>query len=160
MCKEEGRVKLYSSTAWIGKHLIKIHKLSKATTQDSSSQASQAESTTPGVKDNLQSINPEQYSNFRLTLIAWMVKKHISYSQVEDETFREFVSGCFMGAISPESILPRSGNTIRNWIMQEYKKQKLYLNEVILRQARSSVHISPVSPGQVVPARYYLPLSI
>ena len=71
-----------------------------------------------------------------------MVKKHISYSQVEDETFREFVAGCSMGAISAESLLPRSGNTIWTWIIQEYKKQKSYLNEVILRQARSSVHIS------------------
>ncbi|MCJ1349410.1 hypothetical protein MMC31_007650, partial [Peltigera leucophlebia] len=53
-----------------------------------------------------------------------MVKKHISYSQVEDDTFREFVASCSMGAISAESLLPRSGNTIRNWIMQEYRKQK------------------------------------
>ena len=53
--REESSYILQHQQAWIGKHLIKIHKLSKATTQDSSSQASQAESTTPGVKDNLQS---------------------------------------------------------------------------------------------------------
>lgn len=47
-----------------------------------------------------------------------------------------------MGAISAEFLLPRSGNTIWNWIIEEFKKQKLYLNEVILRQARSPVHIT------------------
>lgn len=47
-----------------------------------------------------------------------------------------------MGAISAELILLRSGNTIQSWIIQKYKKQKSYLNEVILRQTCSSVHIS------------------
>lgn len=88
LCKDAGRIKLYSSTstAWMGDHLIKIHKLSKATTQSSSSQAPQIQSTTSDAQDNARSlfipITPEQYSKFRLTLITWMVKKHISYSQV------------------------------------------------------------------------------
>ncbi len=42
-----------------------------------------------------------------------------------------------MGAISAESILPCLDYAIRNWIMQVYKKQKLYLNKIILRQASS-----------------------
>lgn len=149
LCKEVGKIHLYSSTstAWMDEHLTKRHNLSKPTTTESHlSLASQIESTSPVIKGNTRSpfiaITPKQYSKFRLMLITWMIKKHISYSQVEDETFREFVASCSMGAISAESILPRSGNTIRNWIMEEYKKQKLYLDEVILRQACSSVHIS------------------
>lgn len=149
LCKEVGKIQLYSSTstAWMGEHMTKRHNLSKPTTTEShSSLASQIESTSPVIKGNTRlpfiAITPKQYSNFRLMLITWMIKKHISYSQVENETFREFVASCSMGAISAESILPFSGNTIRNWIMEEYKKQKLYLDEVILRQACSSVHIS------------------
>ena len=100
--------------------------MSKTTTQSNSSSVPQIGFNTPSIEDNAQSpfiaITPEQYSNFRLTLITWMVKKHISYSQVEDETIRELVAGC---SITAESILPRSGSTIPNWIMQEYKKQTL-----------------------------------
>ena len=70
-----------------------------------------------------------------------MVKKHVSYSQVEDETLREFVASS-MGAISAEAVLPCSGNTIRNCIMQEYQKQNWYLNKVILKQACSPAYIS------------------
>ncbi len=68
-----------------------------------------------------------------------MMKKHILYSQVEDETFQEFVANCSMGDIIVEWILSCSGNIIRSWIRQKYKKPKSYLNQVILRQAHSLV---------------------
>ena len=71
-----------------------------------------------------------------------MMKKHILYSQIEDETFQEFVANCSMGDINVEWILSRSGNIIRSWIKQKYKKPKSYLNQVILRQAHSLVLIS------------------
>lgn len=51
-----------------------------------------------GYKANLSKSNEKnlviskQYSNFRLMLITWIVKKYISYSQIEDETLREFVA--------------------------------------------------------------------
>ncbi len=38
----------------------------------------------------------KQYSNFRLMFITWIVKKYISYSQMEDETLREFVAQLFI----------------------------------------------------------------
>lgn len=116
--KKVERIQLYSSTstAWMGKHLIKRHNLSSTIAQSSSSLVSQTKSTTPAIVDNARSpfiaTTPEQYSNFNLTLITWMVKRHISYSQVEDDTFWQFVANCSMGAISAESILPYLGNTI------------------------------------------------
>ena len=71
-----------------------------------------------------------------------MVKKHISYSQVEDEDFREFIDSCSLGAVSAEALLPRSGNTIRSWILNEYKRRKIHLCEKVLAHATSVVHIS------------------
>ena len=62
----------------MGEHLIKRHNLSKITTQSSLSSVTQNDSTTPAIIDNAPSpfiaITPEQYSNFRLALISWMVK--------------------------------------------------------------------------------------
>lgn len=57
LCKDAGIIKLYSSTstAWMGEHLTKIHKLSKATTQSSSSQATRIQSSTSDAKDNVRS---------------------------------------------------------------------------------------------------------
>lgn len=56
LCKEVGKIQLYSSTstAWIGKHLMKRHNLSKPTTTESHlSLAPHIESTTPVVKGAL-----------------------------------------------------------------------------------------------------------
>ncbi len=57
LCKEVGRVQLYSSTSttWMGEHLIKRHNLSKITTQNSLSSVSQNNSTTPTIIDNAPS---------------------------------------------------------------------------------------------------------
>ena len=72
-----------------------------------------------------------------------MVKKHISYSQVEDKDFRKFIDSCSLGAVSAEVSLPRSGNTIRSWILDEYKRRKIHLCEkVLVAYAASVVHIS------------------
>lgn len=47
-------------------------------------------------------------------LINWMLKKNISYNQVEDKTFWEFIADCYMGAIKAKSILSCLGNAIQN----------------------------------------------
>ncbi len=59
-------------------------------------------------------VTPEQVEIFKLRLITWMVKKHISYSQVEDKEFRKFIDSCSLGAVSAEALLSRSSNTIQS----------------------------------------------
>lgn len=75
-------------------------------------------------------------------MITKIVKKHIYYNQVKDETFQDFVAGHYMGTISAKFILLCSDNTILNRIMQEYNKQNFYLNKLIFRQVRSLVYMS------------------
>lgn len=87
-------------------------------------------------------VTPEQVRIFKLRLITWTVKKHISYSQVEDEDFREFIDSCSLGAFSAEALLPRSGNTIRSWILNTYKQRKIHLCEKVLAHAASVIYIS------------------
>ena len=70
-----------------------------------------------------------------------MVKKHISYSQVKDKDFQEFIDSGFLGAVSAEALLPRSSDTIYSWILNEYKRRKIHLCEKVLAHAASVVHI-------------------
>ncbi len=98
-----------TSTVWIGNHLRKRHQQQKL----SSSPNKTISSSSILIRSSaLSPVTPEQLALFKLKLITWMVKKHISYSQVEDEDFRKFVASCSLGAVSGEILLPRSGNTI------------------------------------------------
>ena len=75
-----------------------------------------------------------------------------AYSQVEDESSREFVASCSMRAILAESILPRSGNTIRNWVMQEYKKKSYTWTRLLLEKlAHQYVSALIYSPHPTIP---------
>ncbi len=46
-----------------------------------------------------------------------------------------------MGAVSAEVLLPRSGNTIQSWILDEYKRRKIHLSKKVLAYSASVVHI-------------------
>ncbi len=92
--------------------------LSKICSQSSSFLLSQILFTTLVIKNNVWLLfiatTFKQYSNFKLMLINWMLKKNISYNQVEDKTFWEFIADCYMGAIKAKSILSCLGNAIQN----------------------------------------------
>ena len=139
-CKAVNINKIFSaaSTVWIGSHLRKRHQQQKPSSQERTTSSSSI--STRG--SAFLPVTPEQLALFKLKLITWMIKKHISYSQVEDEDFREFVAGCSLGAVSAETLLPRSGNTIRSWILDEYRRRKAYICEKILGTASSVIHLS------------------
>ncbi len=127
-----------TSTVWIGSYLRKRHQQQKPSSQDRT--ASSSSISTRG--SILSPVTPEQLALFKLKLITWMVKKHISYSQTEDEDFRKYVASCSLGAANAETLLPRSGNTIRSWILDEYHRRKAHLCEQILGTASSVIHLS------------------
>ena len=140
-CEAVDVTKIFSttSTVWIGNHLRKKHQQQKP----SSSPDKTISSSSILIRGSAFSpVTPEQLALFKLKLITWMVKKHISYSQVEDEDFRKFVASCSLVAVSAETLFPRSGNTIRSWILDEYRCRKAHLCEKILGAASSVIHIS------------------
>ena len=146
-CQAVDVVKIFSatSTVWIAEHLTKKHQQVKPSkTGDITLDGSGSEKTdlTLSRGSAFLPVTPEQVGIFKLRLITWMVKKHISYSQVEDEDFRKFIDSCSLGAVSAEALLPRSGNTIRSWILDEYKRRKIHLCKKVLAHAASLVHIS------------------
>ena len=130
-CQAVDVVKIFSATftEWISEHLTKKHQQVKPSkTGDITFDGSGSEKTnlTLSQESAFLPVTPEQVGIFKLRLITWMVKKHISYSQVEDEDFRKFIDSCSLGAVSAEALLPRSGNTIRSWILDEYKRRKIH----------------------------------
>src|SRR5437764_13761689 len=75
---------------------------------------------------------------FKELLIRWIVTMHISFSQVEYEAFRSLLL-YLNGQLA--SHLPTSGNTIRNWIMEEFRqRQELIKKEICF--SKSLIHFS------------------
>ena len=75
---------------------------------------------------------------YRARLVTWMTVNHISYSQVESEAFRDFIAVYSLAAVD---LLPRSGTTIKNWVLDEFQKQKVYLRS-ILTHSKSVINLS------------------
>ena len=76
---------------------------------------------------------------FKQLLLQWMVHYHVSFRQVEEPTFRLLLT--YLCSISASHIaisraLPKSGNTIRAWLLSFYTNQKNFLISYF-----SNVHI-------------------
>jgi hypothetical protein len=83
----------------------------------------------------LQSVN---VNKFRDHLVRWLVRKQLSFAQVEDEDFRQMLLSLSQ-AINP--YLVQSATTIRNWVQLEYNRACRQVKEA-LTQAKSRIHIS------------------
>ncbi len=84
------KIFLITSKVWIAEQLTKKHQQVKPSkTGDITLDGSGSEKTdlTLSRESAFLPVTPEQMGIFKLRLITWMVKKHISYSQVEDEDF-------------------------------------------------------------------------
>ncbi len=140
-CKAVDVTKIISaaSNVWIGNHLRKRHQQQKPSSSPNKTISSSSILICGSV---FLPVTSEQLALFKLKLITWMVKKHISYSKVKDEEFCKFVASCLLGAVSAETLLLRSGNTIRSWILDEYRSRKAHLCKKILVVASSVIHIS------------------
>jgi hypothetical protein len=70
-----------------------------------------------------------------IQLVSTMLK---NYLKKKEPKFREMISHLSKDATE---MLPKSGNTVRRWILDEFKYQRNILIEVF-RQARSQIHLS------------------
>src|SRR5947207_8720165 len=77
-------------------------------------------------------------TRFKELLIQWIVTMHISFSQVEYEAFRSLLL-CLNNQLA--SHLPSSGNTIRNWIMDDFKRRQDVIKKDIYL-SKSLIHFS------------------
>ena len=93
------------------------------------------EEDTPRVKGIMTVTNVE---TFRYRLTRWMVNRHISFVEVEDDDFRELVK-CLNSSV--KDYLVKTGNSIRDWVEGDFIESKQLIREVLAR-AISKIHIS------------------
>jgi hypothetical protein len=90
---------------------------------------------TPGL---LKYVSIFDFGLLKQRLIEWIVVMHITFSQVENEWFRRFLE-----VLSPKltNWIPKSGDTIRSWILLEFKRRQ---NEIKaqLHESKSLIHLS------------------
>jgi len=90
--------------------------------------------TSPAPADFISIFNLD---TFKLLLIKWIVFCHITFIQVENKYFRDFLF--FLNLILVTLLL--SCNTIRSWVLAEFKHRKEKLKKK-LKRARSNIHLS------------------
>ena len=57
---------------------------------------------------------------------------------MESETFRDFIVVCLLAAVD---LLPQSSTTIKDWVLDEFQKQKICLGS-ILTKLKSVINLS------------------
>jgi hAT family C-terminal dimerisation region len=92
-------------------------------------------------QDNGISIQIPSFFNWellKLRLIEWIVVMHITFSQVESEWFRRFLT-----VLSPNLAewIPRAGNTVRAWIITEFQRHQEAVKRE-LHTSKSRIHLS------------------
>jgi hypothetical protein len=76
---------------------------------------------TPAASSGDSILSIFDWERLKLFLIEWIVVMHITFSQVESEWFRRFLS-----ALSPTLVgwIPRAGNTVKRWILAEFERRR------------------------------------
>ena len=95
---------------------------------------SRAATNSPGI---MGFVSQFALDTFKVLLIQWIICCHIAFSQIENSYFRALITYLHSGLAQ---FLP-TRNTIRNWVLAEFRAQKAKLKQE-LRRARSKIHIS------------------
>ena len=76
---------------------------------------------------------------FRYRLTRWMINRHVPFSEVENSDFQDMLKSV-NGSIN--EYLVRSGNTIRNWMEDDFIEAKRLIRDEVLARALSKIHVS------------------
>ena len=77
-------------------------------------------------------------NRFKSASIEWIVCLHLAFAVVESEYFRTFLEICSLAAVT---LLPRDGETIRNWVTAAFQNRKQQV-KAWLHQTHGLVHLS------------------
>ena len=88
------------------------------------------------MKGLIQTVNID---TFRYYLTRWIVERHIPFTVVEDTTFR-----AMLGSLNAtvQDYLVKSGDSIRDWIEDEFIETKKLVQEEVIAKAISKIYIS------------------
>ena len=96
---------------------------------------------TPTIRTFLQTINIPWAINlakFKHDMILWFSLSRQAFLVVEDPKFHDMIAAL---SIDAAELLPKSANTIREWVVKEFHIQRNFLIER-LSIARSRIHLS------------------
>lgn len=118
-------------------HLTKVHRLSKAgLIKGNTLEAAFQNSSTRSELSTL--ITRTNQNEFHKTLLEWIVDMHIPFLVVENLRFQAWMKTTTPVAVR---LLPKDGDTIRSWILQEFKKKQKEL-VIALHASKSLIHFS------------------
>jgi hypothetical protein len=129
------------STTWIGRHLRDEHQMLKMPYLSPVCPTMLNGERSKSVIDMLNLTNKEQtydLAKFRRDMTMWISTSRQAFLVVEEPKFREMIAD-----LSPDAaaILPKCSDTIRNWVVSEFEKQKEFMIQR-LAQSRSRIHLS------------------
>jgi hypothetical protein len=90
----------------------------------------------PQIRGLVQTVN---FDTYRYHLIRWIVERHLPFTIVEDANFQAMLAS-LNANFQQQSI--RSGDTVRDWIEDEFLEAKKLVREEVLTKAISKIHIS------------------
>ena len=90
----------------------------------------------PQVKGLTTVVNVDE---FRYRLTRWMVNRHVAFIEVENSDFQDMLKSVNS---SINDYLVRSGNTIRNWVEDDFIEVKRLVRDEVIARALSKIHVS------------------
>jgi hypothetical protein len=121
------------------RHLRVTHGMNLDSTKKRSREIFEADSqppASPQVKGIMTVVNVD---TFRYYLTRWIVNCHIPFIAVEDKDFQEMLKSL---NVSVDNYLVKTGNSIRNWVEDDFIDAKRLIREEVLARAISKIHIS------------------
>ena len=121
-------------TSTVKKHLSKGHDISAGSDEGSEKDLPQPEAN----QKVFDKVSTGRYDAFKTVIVRWIVYCNFAFKMLENQYFRDVISLLHKGFAL---LLPAASATIRNWVKEEYDKQKDHLIEE-LAAAISQVHLS------------------
>ena len=81
---------------------------------------------------------PVNLMKFKHDMTLWFTLSHQAFMVIEDPKFRKMIAALSTDAAE---LLPKSRNTIHEWVLKKFDKQRTFLIQR-LSTARSRIHLS------------------
>ena len=154
ICDSHDKYKPYilTSTTPLADHLTKHHDKKPPNDDDASSSSSSVPSSLTSsvntivdvfgrvakrARETTISVTIGAFETFKQKVIKWIVVENVALSAVESDLFRDlFISTTI------QSFLPKSGDTIRRWIIEDLNEKKKLVKKHIHDHSQGQIHLS------------------
>ena len=127
------------STTNVRRHLRQKHKLgfeSKKRSREEFEEDNSSVQYSPVIRGLVSTVNVD---TFRYCLTRWIVNRHIPFTEVEGSDFQALLKS-LNGSVT--DYLVKSGDTIRNWVEDDFIEAKKLIQEEVIARAISKIHVS------------------